>query len=789
MRALVLLALLTLLACSSGEQTAPSTRRAQLAREAFAQAIARGDRGVALAALEDLRRALPDTPDAALEYATLLVRAGEAGQTVWLLEEAVARSPEHEALALALGRATLLTADATRTLTAVSRIGPDSERYPEALVLRGQAQLLLGELDAALGLFQEAEGLQPELVSVRVPRIRALLQERRLDEAQQALRDARAASSGDAPLLGQLEAALFQLRAKEGEVELAVEGLRARIEAQPQDWSAWRALVDVLWRAGRASEARDLVAEALDANPEATPLLGTLASLQAALGESDVAEATLAMLFERTKSPAAALALAQTHLARDDVDAALAVYDESLDAFPRAGELRQARIETLIDADRLPEARREIAQLGSEGVPPAFVGFLEARLQLAEGDAAGAATRLRELVTAIDAAGTQYWLGRALELQGDLAGAQRRFAIAWKRGPQELAPLYGLLRVAEKRGDMAGIISASQQLVRAAPGQPEGWRALIAALLQLGEIDAAGEVSGSYVAFAPDRPGPHALRALVLVQRGQTAEALASWERARERGGDEAELAAQRALIEARRDPAAGIAAARSAVAAHPDSALAHATLAGLLFSAGQAEAGAAATERALALDPEDLRPLRARAEFHAATGDFRAALRDTDTYLGKRSQDAHVHFVRAAALDGLGETDAAIAAYRRAAELDERAFAPRNNLAELLAAQGDLDGALVAAQEAYALAGDNPYVMDTLGVLYLKKGLVDRSVAILEAAHRAAPELAEAQLHLAWAYREAGRGDEARGLLIALRDRGGRPDLDPEVEAGLGSL
>ena len=46
---------------------------------------------------------------------------------------------------------------------------------------------------------------------------------------------------------------------------------------------------------------------------------------------------------------------------------------------------------------------------------------------------------------------------------------------------------------------------------------------------------------------------------------------------------------------------------------------------------------------------------------------------------------------------------------------------------------QGDLDGALQAAQEAYRLDETNPYVMDTLGALYLRKGLADRAVSLLD--------------------------------------------------------
>ena len=83
--------------------------------------------------------------------------------------------------------------------------------------------------------------------------------------------------------------------------------------------------------------------------------------------------------------------------------------------------------------------------------------------------------------------------------------------------------------------------------------------------------------------------------------------------------------------------------------------------------------------------------------------------------------------------LQWLHERRAAVAAYRRAAALDQRDMRPRNNLAELLAADGDLDGALAAAQEAYRLDEQNPHVMDTLGALYLRKGLAERLDMIRE--------------------------------------------------------
>jgi Flp pilus assembly protein TadD len=141
-------------------------------------------------------------------------------------------------------------------------------------------------------------------------------------------------------------------------------------------------------------------------------------------------------------------------------------------------------------------------------------------------------------------------------------------------------------------------------------------------------------------------------------------------------------------------------------------------------------------------------------------------------------------------ALQQLGESQRAVEAYRRAAALDERDMRPRNNLAELLAQGGDLDGALAMAQEAYRLDKTNPYVMDTLGALYLRKGLADRAVSLLEEAHAGLPELEEVTLHLALAYRDAGRTEDARTLLTALQ-RGDAEDqaLQARVEEALHSL
>jgi hypothetical protein len=76
--------------------------------------------------------------------------------------------------------------------------------------------------------------------------------------------------------------------------------------------------------------------------------------------------------------------------------------------------------------------------------------------------------------------------------------------------------------------------------------------------------------------------------------------------------------------------------------------------------------------------------------------------------------------------------------------------------------------------------------VLDTLGWLYFQKGLVARAVSLLEDAHRRAPGLDAATLHLALAYRAAGREDAARPLLESLGARGVVAGAQAQLDAAL---
>jgi tetratricopeptide (TPR) repeat protein len=781
------------------------------ARQSAADALARGERAAAIEAIEALHGAQPETPEAWLEQAQLWIRAGEGPRAAWLLERGVSRFPERADLRLALAETTLLVGDPARAEGIAREVPASAPQHPESLLVRARALLELGDLEAAMSAFRQAESERPESAVLRIPRVAALLEERRFDAARAALDEAyaRFADEPDRRPLRSLELVMLQFQAQEAlqragaathaqgaaaddaarrELEQALSGVRDLARRAPDEVPAWQALTVLAIAGGRLDLAEPALEAALAENGERAHLYPLLAAIAVAKGDDGRAEGLLRDCVQRTDTSAARLALARFLAMRQRPEDAIGWIAEGLAARPDDELLRFSHAELLLDAGREPEAARAIERF--EALQPAApaAALLRARLLLLRGDAAEARARLERLAPELDTAATQYWLGRALEQSGDRSGAARRLRLAAARDPAAPGPWLELLRLARERGDSGEAAQAGAALVQRAPRLIDGWEGLVDAWIDLGERDAALATARRAAALLPDRVGPQLLLARALRASGRPDEALAELDAAASRSGDTPELAAERVLtlgLAGRLD--AADAEARRAIAAHGDSAALHHSLAGAFFQAGRAQAGAAEVERALALAPDDLRPLALRCRFYAASGRFDAAVTDCERYLERHPDDAALHFALGVAQEGVGHGAEAEASYRRAAALDARAPAPRNNLALLLAARGDLDGALAAAQEAFAQGGENADVLDTLGSLYLNKGLVARAISLLEDAHARAPDLAEAQLHLALAYRAAGRSQDAQPLLDALRARASAsPTLQAEVDAAL---
>jgi tetratricopeptide (TPR) repeat protein len=86
------------------------------------------------------------------------------------------------------------------------------------------------------------------------------------------------------------------------------------------------------------------------------------------------------------------------------------------------------------------------------------------------------------------------------------------------------------------------------------------------------------------------------------------------------------------------------------------------------------------------------------------------------------------------------------------------------NNLAYLLAETGEnLDEALKMAQDAQRLIKGNPAIDDTLGWVYLKKGLTGSAVQVFQNIVQKDPKNATYRYHLGAALLASGERDKAK--------------------------
>jgi len=783
---LLLILSATLVACPSTEE------QIEDAREAISEALERGDRDAAREAVASIGSTIPEDPATLVGMANVLVQAGEAPRALWVLESGAERFPERADIQLALAFVALRLSNPALARSVAARIPEDAPEHAKAMVLRAQAELALGQLDEALALLKQAELRYPDEPSTRLIRIATLSSERRTEEAALAVEEAIAAVQGD-PDQAELERGFRRMRAEiqlqQKEFEPALATLRRMVATDPQDGHSWQLLTKGLAASDRADEAVALIETNLASDAALDELYGLLATLHAAAGRKQEAEEALRSFVARSDSPAAVEPLIQYLANRGEFDEVEETIRDAIARFPDEARLYVMLAEVYIELGDLHAA--ELAAKSHGKLPNALEArqaYLRARLQLANGDAAGAAERLRQLAPKLDLAPVQFWLGRALETQGDLEGAQRRYLLAVQRDPKWAPPTMALTGLAVARGDWKTATSLSRRLLMLNSESKQAWQTASRGFVELQEGEAAEEAASQALQIFPDEPifrvyHAHALRLL-----GRHDEALADIELAREALADDPAAAAEAAVVLGMTGRVhEGIALADRELTRHPNDAGLHTARASLLYVLGQATEGDRATERALELDPEAPRPLIARCRYRTATGRHVGAVADCSRYESMRPSDPRGPYMLGVAYTGGGEHEKAIAAYRRAAGLDESDHQSRNNLAWLLAQQGDLDGALEVGQEAYRLADEDPYVADTLADLYLRKGLVDRAIALLERAHATAPELPDASLHLAQAYLRAGRPGQARPLLEALdgdlpADHRLRPALEKEL-------
>jgi tetratricopeptide (TPR) repeat protein len=184
----------------------------------------------------------------------------------------------------------------------------------------------------------------------------------------------------------------------------------------------------------------------------------------------------------------------------------------------------------------------------------------------------------------------------------------------------------------------------------------------------------------------------------------------------------------------------------------------------GLYLAQGNKKAAVDSLETAIKDNSNYLRPYYTLARIYLDEKQEDKAIAQYKAVLEVNPEQPQPHMLLGVIYDAQKRFDLSEKHYRAALEIEPDFAAAANNLAYILSEQDkNLDEAMTLAQNAKGKLPDSPYVMDTLGWIYYKKGLYDLAIGEFSDALAKLPDNAAIVYHLGMAYHKKGDNDKAR--------------------------
>lgn len=579
--------------------------------------------------------------------------------------------------------------------------------------------------------------------------------------------------------------ALIFAYARSNEIYEGMKLLRAVEKQVPNNRNFWAAAGELYLAAGDPAAAAKAFSRSLRSDPNNTELLALRGISNLSAGSIDPAIA--------------------------DLQASLQGGEPSLDVQTKLvlAYLRKKQPERAAAVIREIEAGR---QDGSAALK------LRAAVLMAQNDRAGALKLLEQAFASRTADPTLGVHIARMELDNDGSSAKTtgRLMEVLKRDPANLDALLALAALAQRDGDRQGRLRWLEEARKRNAAAPKPRLLLAQHYLAAGDAGKAIEYATEARQLAPDLPETLLVLGQAQMSAGKAGSATATFGRLLMLQPDSAEAHYRMGL--AAFGSGSGPAAAQSyeqAIALEPKHA-------GAMFALGQyqlastryaesmrwarkLQESAASRHDGLILEGDTLfaqssfaaasvayRKAYAERKSRVAAAKSHAALKRAERaeegeailreYLADNAEDLATRLYLASALHQRRAYAPAIEQYEFIRQRQPKNALVLGNLADALHRTGD-SRALALAQEAHRLAPDSADVRDTLGLIELERGRIERAVELLESATLIARDNPEMRYHLALALVKAGNTARAHAeLKRALA--AGQPSFADEASA-----
>ncbi|MDY6825386.1 MAG: tetratricopeptide repeat protein [Thermodesulfobacteriota bacterium] len=677
----------------------------------------------------------PKHADARYQLGLAYLKIKEPGKALQELERAATLDPENTDAQIKTAELYFLGQKLKESRHAIDRMLAVHPDNPDAHSLLARIELMENDPAAAEAAIDRALAADSENSSYYVIKASIRRKQERFEEAEALLKAA--LEKGEGPEFSTIQAlAAFYMDQKDE--ARAEETYKRLVTEYPDRAEAYLEMARFYIATGQRAKAEKNILTAIDKKPSSAPLYVALAGFYRQNRDFEKAENAYQTAIANSDTPADIRAmLADLYHETGKIDAATALVDDILEKTPDHAGATLVSAKLLVGAKKNAEAL-EILNSLVEGYPRwGEAYYYKALAHLNKGETSKSLDATNQAAKfAGQNPDVRTLLAHHLFLKKDFEGARNNAAYVLQQTPDNFR---------------AGIVLAKS-------------------LLSLGETEDASRLLEKMVSYKPEDVEILFNQSLAYLVGQKPEQARPVLEKILSiKPAFTPALRTLAGLLVQQQKPAEAIDAVKAHVNKHGENADSLILLAELLnnHTASHNEA-LAYLDTAQKIAPENPRVYTLTATILRKQGRTREAIEKYKTLTTRRPDAAEAFMALGTLLDETGDREGARNAYLKALDINPQFAAAANNLAWLIAdsPNPDLAKALRMAMIAKENAPEDPYIADTLGWVYYKRGAYQLAISQFTQATEQKPDAPSLRYHLALALHANGQTPEARAEL-----------------------
>ena len=563
-----------------------------------------------------------------------------------------------------------------------------------------------------------------------------------------------------------LSQALFKLKL-DGEAEKTAWDLINNKSTFPQ-------IYDLLYKhylfTGRLADAEKIMRAKVANNPKTARYLTQLAGHFYAFGKRTDMEATLQVIKDHSKEfPDAHILVGDFYTDIGQLDQARREFEQGAKDDPKQAQLFQKRITNLLMVQGQKDAAlQEVDKMVAADPKSASLKSVKAGLLLNSGEREKIDAAVQELTEVVknkpDDPIARYNLGRALMAQGNLALATGQFEESIKLRPSLIPPRFHLADIGIETRRFDQSLRYANDILALQPNDPEARLRRAMSEQGLDRLKEAREDLNNLIKEQPKFVDAQLQLGFLDIREKRLREATELFQKLYQPGNkDVRPLQALVQALELGGQSDKAIKLLSDELKSAPDSVAIRLDLAATAAKAEKLDLAIDQYQQLASSNPKAAVLQFYLGELYDKKGEKDRALASLQKAVQLDPKDTTIAMRLSSVLDQAGRKEEAIAVYRKLLKLQPDNPMALNNLAFLMADSGNnLEEALKLAEQAKRKMPQQPVVDDTIGWIYLKKGMPQSAMQVFGTLTRQQP--ANSTYHYHYGLSLLKHGDKQKG-------------------------